>query len=186
MKKVVVIHCWEGYPEYCWYPYVKKTLEKKGYEVNVPAFPETDLPKLDKWLPKLQEAVGQPSENVILVGHSVGCITILRYLESLSEDQKIGGAILVAGYIGDLGYDELKNFFDSPVNFEKAKRHCENFIAIHSDNDPYVDLKHADIFKKELDAEIIIKHNAKHFSGPSDKEDSCTELPDVVDSIEKL
>lgn len=49
-----------------------------------------------------------------------------------------------------------------------------------------MDLKYADIFKEKLGAEIIIKHNAKHFSGAIEGEDSCTELPDVVWGIEKL
>ena len=121
MKKVIIVHCWDGYPDYCWYPYAKRELEKKGFEVLVPAFPDTELPKLDSWLPKLQEVVGSPSKDVFLIGHSVGCITILRYLETLKENQKIGGVVFVAGFTDDLGFDELKNFFTTPINFEKIK-----------------------------------------------------------------
>jgi len=45
MKRVIIIHCWEGYPEYCWYQSVKKELENKGFQVEVPKMPETELPK---------------------------------------------------------------------------------------------------------------------------------------------
>jgi predicted alpha/beta hydrolase family esterase len=70
---------------------------------------------------------------------------------------------------------------------EKIKDRSKNgFVAIHSDDDPYVDLKYADVFKEKLGAEVIIKHNAKHFSGAIEGEESCVELPDVVESIEKL
>lgn len=186
MKKAIIIHCWEGYPEYCWYPSVKKELENKGFEVVVPVFPDTDLPKLDKWLPKLKEVIGEPDEDIYLIGHSIGCITILRYLESLSEGQKIGGAVFVAGYIGNLGFDELKNFFTTSVNFEEIKKHCDKFVAIHSDNDPYVSLEHGDTFKDKLNAELVIKHNMGHFSGEIEDEKSCTELPDVVEAIIKI
>lgn len=187
MKKAIIIHCWEGYPEYCWYPWVKKELASRGFQAEVPAFPETELPKMDKWLSYLQNIVGEPSEEFYLIGHSVGCITIMRYLETLNENQKIGGAVFVAGYTDDLGFDELKNFFESPINYEKIKSRSKNgFIAIQSDNDPYVDLKYADILKEKLGAEIIIKHNAKHFSGAIEGEESCLELPDVVQSVEKL
>ena len=182
MKRVIIVHCWEGYPEYCWYPYTKKELEKKDFQVTVPAFPETELPKLDKWLPKLKEVVGEPDSETFLIGHSVGCITILKYLESLSDNQKIGGAVLVAGFTDNLGYDELKNFFTTPINFDEIKKHCPKFITIFSDNDPEVPLKHRDIFKNKLNAEVITKHNAGHFSG----NDKCSELLDVVSSIEKL
>lgn len=55
MPKAIIVHCWDGYPEYCWYPQTKKELEALGFEVVVPAMPETGAPKLSLWLPKLQE-----------------------------------------------------------------------------------------------------------------------------------
>ena len=186
MKKAIIVHCWDGYPEYCWYPYVKKELEALGFEVIVPAFPDTALPMLSKWLPVLTEKVGTPNEDVYLIGHSVGCITILRYLESLKSEQKVAGVVLVAGFTTDLKMNELKNFFTTSIQFEKIKSKADHFVAIHSDNDPYVDLKYGDIFKDKLGAELIIKHNFKHFSGPVDKEDSCLELPEVVEGIVKM
>ena len=186
MKRVFIIHCWDGRPNYCWYPWVKKELEKNGFQVVVPAMPETETPKMDKWVPELRKLVGSPDKNTYLVGHSVGCITILRYLESLEKIEKIGGAILVAGFTDDLGYKEIKNFFETPIDFEKIKSHCENFIAIHSDNDPYVPLKHGDIFKEKLNAKLIVKHKMGHFSGPIDKKNSCIELPDVVEEALKI
>ena len=186
MKKVYIVHCWDGYPEYCWYPYVKRELQSKGFDVEVPAFPETDAPNLLKWLPVLKDLVGVPNEEVYLIGHSVGCITILRYLESLSSNQKVGGVILVAGYTDDLGFKELENFFTTEIPFEKIKEKANHFILIHSDDDPFVALKYGDILKEKLGAELIIKHNFKHFFGAVDGEYSCIELPDVVQAVLKI
>lgn len=183
MKRVIIVHCWDGYPEYCWYPYVKKEMEARWFEVQVPAFPETEEPKLEKWLPVLKEKAGTPDENLYLVGHSVGCITIMRYLESLEENQKTGGVILVAGFTDDLGFDELKNFFTTEIDFARIKKKARRFVAIHSDDDPFVPLKYGEVLKEKLGAELIVKHNAKHFSGPVDEEGSCVELPDVVEKI---
>jgi predicted alpha/beta hydrolase family esterase len=186
MKRVIIIHCWEGYPEYCWYPYTKKKLEALGFEVSVPEFPDTETPLLSKWLLKLKEVIREPDEDLYLIGHSLGCITILRYLESLSDSQKIGGAVFVAGFTDYLGFDEIKSFFTDPINFDEIKKHCPKFVAIHSDNDPYVSLKNGDIFKDKLGAELIIKHKASHFSGEIENEESCVELPDVIDVVTKL
>jgi esterase/lipase len=36
MKKVFIIHGWDGYPEEGWFPWLKKELEKKGFSVFVP------------------------------------------------------------------------------------------------------------------------------------------------------
>jgi len=186
MKKVIIIHCWEGYPEYCWYPYVREKLEGYGFHVSVPAFPHTKLPQLNQWLDMLRDVVGVPHEEIILVGHSIGAVTIVRYLEKLMEGQKIGGAVLVAGFTDDLGYKELANFFVEPMDLSAAKRYSKGFVAIHSDNDPYVSLKYGDIFRDQLGAELIIKHAMKHFSGSADTEGSCIELPDVVEAVMKF
>lgn len=185
MKKVVIVHCWDGYPEYCWYPKTKNELEEKGFKVEVPAMPETNLPKLSLWLPKLKEVIGEVevNENLYLVGHSVGVITILRYLEQLEDNQRVDGVVMVAGFTDDVGFKELKNFFATPIDFEKIKTRANYFVAIHSDNDPYVSLKHGDIFKEKLGARLVVKHNMGHFSGPTDDTISITSLLEVTEAI---
>ncbi|KKQ37224.1 MAG: hypothetical protein US53_C0024G0012, partial [Candidatus Woesebacteria bacterium GW2011_GWA1_37_7] len=47
-------------------------------------------PKIKEWVPFLQENMSNPDEETHFVGHSIGCQTILRYLETLSEKTKVG------------------------------------------------------------------------------------------------
>lgn len=176
MKRAIIVHCWEGTPEYCWYPQTKKELEEKGFIVAVPEMPETMLPKLSAWLPKLRDVAESPDEDLFLIGHSLGCITIFRYLELLGEHQKVGGVVLIAGFTDDLGYEELTNFFVEPIDFEKIKSKANHFVAINSDNDPYVDVKYGDILKERLGAKLIIKHEMDHFS-------AITSFPDVSEVV---
>lgn len=183
MKRAVIVHCWDGTPNYCWYPMVKNKLKEKGFQVSVPEMPETDLPKLSLWLPKLQAVIGQVDKNLFLIGHSAGCITIMRFLESLNDDQKVGGIVFVAGFTDDLGFNELKNFFQTPLDFEKIKSKSDRFVAIHSDDDPYVPLKFGDILKEKLGAKLIVMHQYGHFSGAVDDTKSITSLPEVVEEI---
>ena len=189
MKRAVIIHCWGGYPEYCWYPSVKAELERNGFEVQVPVMPDTDKPKLIEWLPTLQKVAGEPDENLFLIGHSLGCATIMRYLESLTSGEKIGGVVFVAGFDDGLDaekYPEVQNFFTTPFDYEKIKSRCDKFVAIASDDDPYVPLRYADILKERFGAEVTIKHSMKHFSGAADGEENCVQLPEVVESMLKL
>lgn len=183
MKRAVLIHGWGGYPEDGWRPWLKEELEKKDFEVLLPEMPDTALPTMENWVSFLAQVVSRPDENCYFVGHSLGCITILRYLETLKKDQKVGGAVFVAGFGHDLEYEgykgELSSFFRTPVNWEKAKKHCNKFIAIHSDDDPWVPLKHNTLFRDKLGAKSIIEHNMKHFSG----DDGITKLPIALDSI---
>lgn len=188
-KRALLIHGWGGSPEDGWIPWLKKELEKRGFEVHVPTMPDTEHPKMDAWLKQLINTVGTPDRDLYLVGHSLGCITILRYLEILEEGQEIGGAVLVAGFadinitlLENEDINELKTFFETDVDFEKVKSHCKKFVAIHSDDDPYVSLRYADIFKEKLNAEVIIEHNMKHFSGG----DGIIELPVALDSVLKM
>jgi uncharacterized protein len=184
MKRAVIIHCWGGSSNYAWYPWLKSQLEKRDYHVTTPDMPHTDEPKLIEWLPKLKEIVGVPDDELLLVGHSLGTVTIMRYLEGLSEDQHIYKAILVAGFTDQLGFKELENFFESRLDFEKIRPKAKNgFVSIQSDDDPFISRQYGARLHEELGATLIIKHNAKHMSGPADGEASCTELPEVLDNL---
>lgn len=144
--------------------------------------PDTDNPKMSAWVGHLTKTVGNPDGDCYLVGHSLGCIAILRYLETLKKREKVGGSVLVAGFSDGLGIEQIENFFEKPFDWDKIRSHCENFVAIHSDNDPYVSLEYGDIFKNKINAELIIRHDMKHFSG----DDGVTELPIVLESLLKL
>lgn len=189
VKRVFLIHGWGGSPEEGWRPWLKNELEKIGFEVHVPAMPDAEHPKMDAWLKELTKVIGTPDKDCYFVGHSLGCITILRYLENLGKNQKIGGVVLVAGFsdinitVGeDEDVNELKTFFETDVDFEKIKNYCNKFVAIHSDNDPYVSLYYGDIFKEKLNAEVIVEHNMRHFSGG----DGINQLPVVLESVLKI
>ncbi|MBI2609565.1 serine hydrolase family protein [Candidatus Giovannonibacteria bacterium] len=187
MKRAIIVHCWEGNPEYYWYPYVKKELEARGINVSVPAFPDTNNPRQDIWVPFLAKIIGVPDADLYLIGHSIGCATILRYLENLKVNEKVGGVLFVAGFTEDIGFEEINNFFGSPFDFAKIKSSSKNgFVSVYSDNDPFVDMRFAEIFKKELGAKTILKHNMGHFSGPINDEKSCAELPDIIENLLEL
>jgi len=49
-----------------------------------------------------------------------------------------------------------------------------------------VPLNRGDILKNELGAELIVKENMNHFSGPSDDLPMCTSLPEVSEAIRKM
>ncbi len=80
MKRVIIIHGWEGKPESNWFPWLRNELEKRGVKVEVPEMPDTDHPKESEWVPHLANIIDTPDEHTVLVGHSLGGITILRYL----------------------------------------------------------------------------------------------------------
>lgn len=184
MKRAIIVHCWGGNPEYAWYPSVKLGLEAKGYQVTVPAMPDTDSPQLDKWLPYLQELIGEPDDELVLIGHSIGTVTIMRYLELLPEGVRISKAVLVAAFTDPLGFKELENFFIKPLEFSAIRLKAKDgFTLVQSDNDQYVAAQYGTRLKDELDAKLIIKHGVYHMSGDIDGEDTHLELAEVIEEL---
>ena len=189
-KRVFIIHGWEGYPEENWFPWLKKELETMGFNVFVPQMPDSDNPRIKKWIPKIAEIVGSAEKDSYFVGHSMGCQAIARYLETLSEDVKVGGVVFVAGFFKRLtGLGEEPNFEEvekewlgTPLDLEKAKSHLNESVAIFSDDDPYVPLDNQNDFRDKLGSKIIVQHKMNHFSGNW----NITELPVVLEELLKM
>lgn len=55
--------------------------------------PDTENPKMSEWLPALKEVIGESNEDLYLIGHSLGCAIIMRYMESMPDNVKIGGGL---------------------------------------------------------------------------------------------
>lgn len=186
MKRAFLIHGWSGTTEHGWFPWLKRELEARGFHVEALEMPETDRPRIETWVPYLAEAVGTPDEETVLVGHSMGCQAIIRYLGDLQEGQRVGGAYLVAGFISSLtnidgNEDPLiaKPWLETPIDFEKVKHVVGRIVAIFSDNDPFVPLENEVAMREKLGARTIVVPNMKHFSG----DDGVTELPMLLDEI---
>ena len=185
MKRVFLIHGWDGSPEEPMHVWIKKTLEEKGFEVYVPSMPNPEKPEIKSWIKKIKEIVGQLNKEDIFIGHSIGCQAVLRYIEKLYKNERVKKVILIAPWmyldkktIEEEGKESIKiakPWVETPIDFEKIKTHCNEFIGIFSYNDPYVPLSNADIFKKNLDTKVLILKNRGHFD-PSHNIDKLPEL----------
>ncbi len=178
-KRVVIVHGYGGAPEGCWKPWLKKELEAQGFDVSVPLMPDTDYPKLSPWLAKLNEVIGNPDENLFLIGHSLGTPTILQYLSRLSEGVKIGGTIFVAGLPS---FPEIKDDvgeFFAEEKIKQAKNHCDKFAVIYSNGDEHVSIERAKQFSQNLEAQEIFIQDKGHFSD----DDQVFELPEALEVI---
>lgn len=184
MKRVILIHGWDGHPGDHWKKWFKGTLIGKGIRVIEPQLTGGRYPDLSVWNKEIKEAIGSPDMDTCVVGHSLGCIALVHYLRNLKEEQKIAGAVFVAGFSSDIGLhndaeSSIAKFYLTPKEVEGAKKHCDRFVAIVSDNDPAVPVTKALEFQKELDAELILEHNKGHFC----EEDGVMKLQSALDSV---
>jgi uncharacterized protein len=181
-KRCYIIHGWGGNPNEAWLPWLKNELEKNGFEVYVPEMPDTENPVIKKWVNKLSEVVNVPDEQTYFVGGSIGCQTIIRYIESI--DYRVGGAVFVAGWFDltnlEAGEIEIAQpWLETKINFEKVKQNLPTSTIVLSDDDPLVPFEITkEKFKKYLGSEVVEKTGKGHF----DKE---SELPEALTAILK-
>lgn len=186
-KRVFIVHGWGGYPKEGWYPWLKKELIKKGFNAVVLEMPNTAKPTIAAWTNYLSKQVGKCDANTFFVGHSIGCQTILRYLEK--ENKKCAGCVFVAPWT-QLNMTELKKegkeslkiakpWLTKPIDFARIRKLRIKFVSIFSDNDSWVTFDNIIIFEKQLHSDIILMHNKGHFSG----EDRVKKIPEVLKEL---
>lgn len=93
MKKIYLIHCWDGTCNDGWYPWITKELKKWNVDVIAFNMPNTSSPTIKEWVDTLSTRVQALDKNTYFIGHSIGCQTIMRFLET-KKITKIGRNII--------------------------------------------------------------------------------------------
>lgn len=172
MKRIIIVHGWDGTPNSDWYPWLKKELESRGYSVLVPQMPGAERPKIATWVGHLKKTVGSLDKDTYFVGHSMGCQTIMRYLAA-EPNTKVGGILFVAGffYLENLEDEDARRVADpwrkEPIDYDKIEAKTNKIVVINSDNDQWVTVENAELFKRRLKAKAVIEHGLGHFNGKS-------------------
>ncbi len=184
MATVVIVHRWGGDSECDWIPWLKEELEKREVRVIVPNMPNPNRPTIDSWVPFLANECKDANEDFYFVGHSIGCQTILRYLATLPQGKKVGGAVLVAGFmtldsISDDEKEIAKEWTGTPIDWAAAASHSNAFTYIYSDDDPYVPVSNAKLFKEKINAKLVLDSGRGHFT----ESDDVTQLPVLLDEL---
>ena len=188
MKKVYIIHGWDGSPDEPLFVWLDKNLSEKGFEVKRLIMPDPEVPVIEKWLEKMNQEI-LLDENTILIGHSVGCQAVIRFLESKNIDLKIKGILLLAPWMhldqttieeeGEEVVEIARPWMETPINFEKVRNSSERITAIFSDNDVFVPVSEEKFFAEKLGAKTIMEHEKGHFS----PYENISELQSALDSI---
>ena len=189
MNKIYIVHCWDGSKDDGWYPWLDENLSNENNKVFRFNMPNTANPKIDEWVSFLDQQIDNLDENTYLVGHSIGCQTILRYLES-KDVTKIGGILLVAPWLDLLdyaiedeeSYDTAMPWLTEKIDFEKVKKFTNNIHCIFSDNDYFVSIDQKEKFERLLDAKTLVVSGKGHISG----EDGVNELDEILDECNKM
>lgn len=187
---VIIIHGWEGSPDEPMISWLTKELEKNNFKVIVPLMPNPEEPIIKDWVDKITEVTLEPGLNTYFIGHSIGCQAILRYLETLDNNIKIGGAVFIAPWMhldentlveeGESVIKIAKPWTETPINWTKIKNISDKFVCLFSDNDKYSTPESFEIIKNNLSPKIIQEHNKGHYDKESGIKDNPTALKELI------
>ena len=192
MKKVFIVHGFGGIPNGGWIPWLMEELAKKKIFACALPMPDSKKSVVSKWVEEIAHAVNNsPEDEIFLVGHSLGVPAIFRYFESISENKKISGALLISGFTSPLdpensksNYRAIDSFTVPSIDLEKVKNKAEKFIVLHSTDDPAVPFLHAEEISKALDCKLVKVEKGGHFFILS--EPIVYKLPEAFELLEEI
>jgi hypothetical protein len=182
MKKVFIIHGFEGSPNGGWRPWLMGELEKQEIYACALSMPTPENPVCNEWVDEISQHIEiNTTDEIYLVGHSLGAPAILRYLES-AQAKPISGAVLVSGPSEKNNNKKIDSFLDKNFDFEKIKLNCKKFSIIHGDNDPNVPIDNAKFLSQKLNGELTIVENGGHLNGSA----GWFKLPQCLEALNKM
>lgn len=183
-KHIIIVHGYTASPQSHWFPWLKKKLESQGAVVTIPAMPNSSDPNFAEWLQYLEGLSLSIDQNTIFIGHSLGCITVLRFLEKhRKEIDQIGGYLLVAGFAETLAnIPFLKTFTEDQLDDNTLISITEHRVSMISLNDEIVKSEYSVNLANRLQTQKLFVENAGHFLD----RDGYKELADIFPILEEM
>ncbi|AUA16999.1 hypothetical protein GTZ89_10710 [Streptomyces sp. SID8382] len=183
MSTIVVSHAYNSNEHSVWYPYLRNQLQPLGHAVDIPNLPDAHAPELEQWQTAFAErALAAPAEETVLVGHSIGAVNVLRFLEKYDADRggAFAGVVLVAAPAHEVGYEVLAEFFGKPFNWDAIRRSAQRFHVLAAADDPVLipdPFGHVASLVTNLGATATITPAGGHFGAAPDDH---IDLPEAV------
>ena len=183
MKKVVLLHGYNGFPEVFYW--IKEQLEKIGCLVILTDFPIQENVRYSTWKKEFDKLYGTLDGELVVVAHSIGNPFLIKYLKEKYLDIKL--------YIGMAGFSDV--FETNNVNLNSAiksmnptedeinnfKDIIKNKICIYSDNDHIIPTEILKKHIKNIDGKDYFIPNIGHMG----KTSGLKTLPEIIKIIKE-
>jgi len=181
MKRAVILHGTNASPEKNWFPWLKKYLEAKGYQVWVPSLPNNDIPNRHTYNDFLLSSDWDFSDNLV-VGHSSGAVSVLNLISD-KRCPKIKTAVMVGVWTDNSGThldpERFSNLFpESGFDINLLKSKTQNMLFVHGSEDPTCPLNQAQALALDTSSDIVIVDGGNHLGA------DYLELPQLTAALE--
>lgn len=180
-KSVIIIHGWADKPTHGWINWLANKLKRAGFDVIAPQMPNPVAPKIKDWVAAIDQASqGRLNRRTVLIGHSLGCFALLRFLESKPRSLRIGKLILVAGFTVPKDKKIIKFFLPAP-DYDKIRAQVKHVYSVYSGDDKFVPKSASLALNQALGGQAVRDPGKGHFIGQLDTK----ELPSVYRLVVK-
>lgn len=132
-RRAILFHGTHGSPDGVWLPWLADRLTERGFDVERPHHPGTNVEPIATFLPTVL-AAHTFDEETVLVGHSGGAALLLAILEHI--DVRVAQAVLVAGYATQPNESDEPVLQDS-YDWQAIRSHARDLVFVNSVTDPY-------------------------------------------------
>jgi len=123
--------------------------------------PSWEQPQRDSWVEALDRAIRKCAEPPVLVGHSLGAVTIVHWARGFRLP--VHGALLVAPCdVDDVHLEQIRSF--APVPISKLDFPT---LAVVSSDDPYLGYGRALAFAHGWGARLVLAGACGHLNAES-------------------
>lgn len=179
-QRATIFHGYGATPEDHWFQWLADQLKAAGVPTLVPALPDPLEPDPQQWEDTVSMALGIPDEHTAVVAHSLGCLTVLRYLGSINEDWQLGTLVLVSGFVDRLpALPDLDSYVGAGYDPAELRSHINRIVIIRSDNDTLVPPHLTDRVAERFGAEVHVVAGAGRFLAS----DGFSTLPEALEAV---
>lgn len=151
----------------------------QNFEIFAPQMPNRNNARYQEWKIWFEKIILFISDDVILVGHSLGGIFLVKYLSENVYPKNIKAVLLVATPFDNVGLKESLGDFILPKSLENFSKQVKKIYLLFSKDDPVVPFEQVDKYKKALsNSKIIIFTDRQHFNNKF--------FPEIVELIKKI
>jgi uncharacterized protein len=174
-RSLYIVPRWAGRPDSDFYPWLEASLREapqRFSSIRTLDMPNPAQPTIDAWVGALAAAVGPaPAPSTVLMGHSVGCQTVIRYLATRPPEHQLDTALLVAGWWDiDKPWESIVPWIETPVDLARVRAAARTFVVLLSDNDPFTadHARNRRLWEERLGAKVVLAPGGRHFNNPQE------------------
>ncbi|WP_340021245.1 alpha/beta hydrolase [Paenibacillus sp. FSL K6-1096] len=182
-KHVYIVHGYGATPANHWFRWLQERLAADGITADILEMPAPLSPNLQEWLKHLSSKAAVLNQDTYFVAHSLGCVSLLKYLLNAKPQEPLGGLVLVSGFTKPLpDLPMLDEFTKEQTDYSGAAALAPRRAVIASRDDDIVPAALSKELAQVIHADFYEVEHGGHFLDS----DGFTTLPIAYDVLRDM